>query len=338
MQFSDIIKRAREIKKAYDELNRREGNRAWGVSEYAQALVGDVGDLMKLIMAKRGFRFSAEENVSAALKHELADCLWGVLTIAGELGINLEKEFLVTMKELENKITERPVIKRRRKNVLKKIFPVLFIMILFGAGCGRVSAPSAPLSITQETSPPPTPASVSQVNQSKSTMLQKPGMLIDKSKTYTAVLKTSAGNITIALNASATPVTVNNFVYLARNNFYNGTPFHRVVKGFMIQGGDPKGDGTGSPGYEFDDEPFTGSYSRGTVAMANSGPNTNGSQFFIMHADYPLQPNYVIFGRVVSGMEVVDAIATAPVTRSFSGEPSKPINPIIVQSVEIVEK
>ena len=121
MQFHDIIKRARAIRKAYDALNAREGNRVWSVSEYAQGFVGDVGDLMKLIMAKKGFRFSEEENVDAALKHELADCLWSVLTIADELGINLEKEFLATMDKLESKISERRVIKRSRKSALKKI-------------------------------------------------------------------------------------------------------------------------------------------------------------------------------------------------------------------------
>lgn len=116
MEFQDIIKRARVIRKAYNALNFREGNKVWSASEYVQGLVGDVGDLMKLIMAKKGFRFSAEENVNAALKHELADCLWGVLTIADELGINLEKEFIATTNKLENKITEHRVIKRKKKN------------------------------------------------------------------------------------------------------------------------------------------------------------------------------------------------------------------------------
>ncbi|MBI2552666.1 peptidylprolyl isomerase [Candidatus Uhrbacteria bacterium] len=163
-------------------------------------------------------------------------------------------------------------------------------------------------------------------------------MMIDKTKAYTAVLLTSAGTIAIELNAAQTPITVNNFVYLARSGFYNGTPFHRAIRGFMIQGGDPQGDGTGGPGYQFNDEPFTGAYLRGTVAMANAGPNTNGSQFFIMHADYPLPRSYVIFGRVVSGLDVVDTIATAPVTRAFSGESSKPLVPVFVQKVEIAEK
>ena len=121
-------------------------------------------------------------------------------------------------------------------------------------------------------------------------------------------------------------------------SFYNNVVFHRVIKGFMIQGGDPTGTGTGGPGYQFADEPFTGEYTRGTVAMANSGPNTNGSQFFIMHADYPLPKNYVIFGQVAKGLDVVDKIAAAPVEMSSSGEQSKPVNPVKVNSVEIIEK
>jgi len=161
-------------------------------------------------------------------------------------------------------------------------------------------------------------------------------MEIDTKKSYEAILKTNLGDITVALNASATPITVNNFVTLARKNFYDSTIFHRIIKGFMIQGGDPNGTGTGGPGYSFDDEPFTGEYSRGTVAMANAGPNTNGSQFFIMHADVPLPKNYVIFGQVTKGMEVVDKIATA--ATKPEGEGSTPVNPTIVSTIEIVEK
>lgn len=152
-----------------------------------------------------------------------------------------------------------------------------------------------------------------------------------------AMLHTTAGDITIELAKEMTPKTVENFVTLAKKNFYDNTIFHRAIKGFMIQGGDPKGDGTGGPGYKFDDEPFTGEYTRGTVAMANAGPNTNGSQFFIMHADYPLPHNYVIFGHVTAGIEVVDKIATAPVTMSGSGELSKPASPVRITSVEVVE-
>ncbi len=160
----------------------------------------------------------------------------------------------------------------------------------------------------------------------------------NKAKKFTAILHTEKGEITISLNSDQTPITVNNFVTLAKKEFYNKTIFHRIIKGFMIQGGDPKGDGTGGPGYKFADEPFTGEYTRGTIAMANSGPNTNGSQFFIMHKDNPLPKNYVIFGKVILGMETVDAIAESPVQPSSSGESSSPITPVKILSVDIQEK
>jgi cyclophilin family peptidyl-prolyl cis-trans isomerase len=163
-------------------------------------------------------------------------------------------------------------------------------------------------------------------------------MQIDQNKTYTAILKTSEGDITIEFDAKKTPITVNNFIALARKNFYNNTIFHRVIKDFMIQGGDPNGDGSGGPGYKFDDENLEGKYTRGTVAMANSGPNTNGSQFFIIHKDYNLPNKYVIFGHVSSGMEVVDKISEAEVTINSSMENSKPVNPVKINSVEITEK
>lgn len=172
----------------------------------------------------------------------------------------------------------------------------------------------------------------------KSETISKPTMQIDTAKKYTVTLTTSEGVIKIALNASKTPITVNNFVYLAQKGFYDDTVFHRVIKGFMIQGGCPEGDGTGGPGYQFDDEPFEGEYTRGVVAMANSGPNTNGSQFFIMHQNYPLPPNYVIFGQVISGLDVVDAIAEAPVVSSPSGEASKPAKPVTIESAEVLEE
>lgn len=176
------------------------------------------------------------------------------------------------------------------------------------------------------------------MNSSLTPVQSAPEVSIDPAKIYSAILHTGAGDITIALNAKETPKTVNNFIYLARQKFYDNTIFHRVIKGFMIQGGDPKGDGTGGPGYKFEDETFSGEYTRGAIAMANSGPNTNGSQFFIMHADYQLPKNYVIFGKVTQGLEVVDKIASAEVVTSPSGEPSKPVSPVTVTSVDIVEK
>jgi len=129
-----------------------------------------------------------------------------------------------------------------------------------------------------------------------------------------ATVKTNLGDIKIQLFGDKVPLTAGNFAKLAESGFYNGTKFHRVIKNFMVQGGDPltKNDslrqqwGTGGPGYQFNDEPFEGEYTRGTLAMANAGPNTNGSQFFIMHQDTPLPKSYVIFGKVVTGLEVVD--------------------------------
>lgn len=164
-----------------------------------------------------------------------------------------------------------------------------------------------------------------------------PVMEIKTSINYKAVLNTTEGKITIELNTSNTPITTNNFIALSKKNFYNGTIFHRVIEGFMIQGGDPSGTGAGGPGYKFADEPFEGEYTRGTVAMANAGPNTNGSQFFIMHEDKPLPKAYTIFGKVVEGIEVVDKIATAPTFITPGGENSKPINPVEITSVEIIE-
>lgn len=166
---------------------------------------------------------------------------------------------------------------------------------------------------------------------------QPPQMTIDLKKNYVAILHTDKGDITISLHANETPITVNNFVYLSKKGFYNGTIFHRVIKDFMIQGGDPNGNGTGGPGYKFNDEPITDEYTAGTVAMANSGPNTNGSQFFIMHKANDLQKSYVIFGNVTAGMDVVEAIATVPVKNNASGENSLPVTPITLKSVDIQE-
>jgi peptidylprolyl isomerase len=164
-----------------------------------------------------------------------------------------------------------------------------------------------------------------------------PAMQIDQNKKYSAVLKTGDGDISIDFSTKKAPITVNNFIALAKENFYNGLVFHRVVKGFMIQGGDPKGDGSGGPGYKFEDEKLEGKYTRGTVAMANSGPNSNGSQFFIIHQDYDLPNKYVIFGHVSSGMDTVDKIANTETIDNGAGEKSKPVSPVKINSVEIIE-
>jgi cyclophilin family peptidyl-prolyl cis-trans isomerase len=160
-----------------------------------------------------------------------------------------------------------------------------------------------------------------------------PPLTVDATKKYTAKISTSAGDMTAELFPGDAPRTVNNFVFLARDGFYDGVIFHRVISGFMIQGGDPTGTGTGGPGYRFEDEPVSKRYTRGTLAMANAGPNTNGSQFFIMHADYGLPPNYTIFGKLTSGEEVVDTIANAPKNSS-----DRPHDPVKINSVEITEE
>lgn len=173
---------------------------------------------------------------------------------------------------------------------------------------------------------------------SMKTYAQAPSMIIDVNKSYSAILKTTAGDMEISLNVKETPITVNNFVFLARDGYYNNVIFHRVLPGFMIQGGDPTGTGSGTPGYRFDDEAFNGEYERGTVAMANAGPDTNGSQFFIMHKDYPLDKAYVIFGKVTKGLDVVDAIATAKTKLGSDGAMSSPVDPVKILSIEIIEK
>lgn len=164
-----------------------------------------------------------------------------------------------------------------------------------------------------------------------------PAMVIDSKKAYTATMHTSKGDIVLELFSKDAPKTVNNFVFLSRDSFYDGTKFHRIIKGFMIQGGDPLGTGTGGPGYRFADEPVTRNYLAGTIAMANAGPNTNGSQFFIMHKDNPLPKNYTIFGKVTQGMDIVDKIANTPVKMSSTGEPSLPTEEVIIKTIDINE-
>ena len=161
-----------------------------------------------------------------------------------------------------------------------------------------------------------------------------PPLTIDGGKRYTATLQTTAGDIGIELLVGDAPMTVNNFVFLAREGYYAGTPFHRVIQGFMIQGGDPTGTGTGGPGYRFDDEPVRRAYEPGIVAMANAGPNTNGSQFFIVTtAAAPwLDGKHTVFGRVTEGMDAVDKIEAV----ETDGQ-DKPREPVVIERVELAE-
>ncbi len=160
-------------------------------------------------------------------------------------------------------------------------------------------------------------------------------MCIDPDRRYTATMETSLGTITIALDPINAPATVNNFVTLARYHYYDGVVFHRVIKGFMCQGGDPQGTGRGGPGYTFADElPRPGRYEVGSVAMANAGPNTNGSQFFIVSgpSGVGLPPQYSLFGKVVKGLDVVSAIESVP-----TGPGDRPRQDVVIESVTIEE-
>ncbi|HLL78699.1 MAG TPA: peptidylprolyl isomerase [Ktedonobacteraceae bacterium] len=148
-----------------------------------------------------------------------------------------------------------------------------------------------------------------------------PQMQIETNRPYRVTIHTNKGDIVLQLNPAEAPQTVNNFVALAKDGYYDGVTFHRVVPHFVIQGGDPTGTGAGGPGYKFNDEPVRRPYRAGTVAMANAGPNTNGSQFFICLEDQPgLPPSYTIFGDTVSGMDVVRSIRVGDVMQSVAVE------------------
>lgn len=162
---------------------------------------------------------------------------------------------------------------------------------------------------------------------------------LNDDKTYTADIETSHGTVSVELYPEDAPKTVNNFVSLAQEGFYDDTMFHRIVKGFVVQGGDPTGTGSGGPGYKFEDERIVKDYDKGTLAMANAGPNTNGSQFFIVLDDMQgrLPKNYTIFGKVTDGMDVVSRIGEVKVTTSPSGEPSQPVEKVELKSVKVNE-
>lgn len=190
-----------------------------------------------------------------------------------------------------------------------------------------------PAKLTGAAAPPATPRSPQPIAGGSKQYAAPPVMSIDPKARYTATIRTNRGSMTIDLLASAAPKTVNNFVFLAGEGFYNGVIFHRVIPKFMIQGGDPTGTGTGGPGYRFEDETSpTLVFDRpGYLAMANAGANTNGSQFFITVAPTPhLSGAHTIFGRVVGGQEVADAIS-----RVATGAGNRPIEPVTIQGIEI---
>jgi cyclophilin family peptidyl-prolyl cis-trans isomerase len=246
----------------------------------------------------------------------------------------------------------------------KKVMTVILLGVtIFAVGCAGQSG-STPSPTPKPTTPPPTPSTSKPASNNPSSSpsptpsqsstpspapiskalswSKPPDMQIDKSKKYTATMDTSEGSFKIELFPQESPLTVNNFVFLSQQGFYNGVIFHRIIKDFMIQTGDPKGTGTGGPGYKFADElPPKHKYEPGIVAMANSGPNTNGSQFFICTgpdaAGLDKYPNYSQFGKVIEGMDVVMKIASVPVV-SNGREVSKPKNPPVIKTITITEE
>jgi len=206
---------------------------------------------------------------------------------------------------------------------------LLLFMVVFSVSCSNLSVQDVETTVT---------TIKGEEQMSDKVYSSPPAMSIDLSKSYTALIKTNLGDITVELFQDTAPNTVNNFVSLSKDNYYDNVIFHRVISGFMIQGGDPSGTGHGDmgkyPGYKFDDElDSPRDYTKGILAMANAGPNTNGSQFFIMHNDYPLPYQYTIFGNVTKGLDVVDNIAAMETDAS-----DKPIKDITILDIQIEEE
>jgi cyclophilin family peptidyl-prolyl cis-trans isomerase len=165
-----------------------------------------------------------------------------------------------------------------------------------------------------------------------------PPMTVVPASVYRAVLSTSQGPMVFRLLPAEAPVAVNSFVFLARQRFYDGLWFHRIIEGFLVQGGDPTATGSGGTGYTFPDEPVTRDYVRGTLAMANARPGGNSSQFFIVHQDARLTKRYTIFGTLQEGFDALDRLAATPVTEGPTGEVSRPAEPALIERIEIIEE
>jgi peptidylprolyl isomerase len=243
--------------------------------------------------------------------------------------------------------TENGGRERRQHCLVVRLIALVLPLAIILAGCGaappaRLAAVGTPERATVRTDAAACWNDEQRVEGDEGMARQytePPDMRIDPSKSYAGTLETNKGAVEVEFFPEDAPQTVNNFVCLAEDGYFDNTPFHRIVKGFVIQGGDPTGTGSGGPGYKFADEPIARDYERGTLAMANAGPNTNGSQFFIVLDDLrgKLPKNYTIFGRVTEGMDVVDAIASTPTRAGRSGENSTPTESITLEKVTISE-
>ena len=239
-----------------------------------------------------------------------------------------------------------PAVSSRRRFTLALLLAVAMTLTLGLAACGgdddggpsEADAPSAAAdgpsgSIVCSSDEPDEPADPQTYDAAGD-------VDIDPSATYTATLSTSCGDIVVELDPELAPIATNNFVFLANEGFYDGLTFHRVVPGFVIQGGDPSGDGTGGPGYQFEDELPDDGYAQGSLAMANAGPDTNGSQFFIVTGDASaLGNNFPRFGRVVDGLDVAQAIEGLADPTAPPGDPAaqQPTQTVYINSVTIDE-
>ncbi len=218
----------------------------------------------------------------------------------------------------------------------KAIFVTALLLggMLLLSACGGEATPTATPS-----TPVPSPTETAGGGKMKS-WSSPPPMTISQDKAYTATISTNLGDITVELFPKDTPLAVNNFVFLSREGFYEGVKVHRIINGFMFQTGDPTGTGRGGPGYRFADEEVKREYVKGALAMANAGPDTNGSQFFITLADHSggLPKNYTLFGQVTGGMDVVDKVGNVPVTANPAGEMSSPTVDVHLVDATITEK
>lgn len=211
-----------------------------------------------------------------------------------------------------------------------KKFIIIFLLLSFCSSSTEETAEEAEVQIDTTTT------TIGE-DMSEKIYANQPEMKINTDSSYTAVIKTNLGDMTVEFFTDDAPITVNNFISLSKDGYYDNVIFHRVISGFMIQGGDPSGTGHGDygkyPGYKFDDELNNQRpYEKGILAMANAGPNTNGSQFFIMHVDYPLPYSYTIFGQVVDGFDVIDKIASVETDSA-----DKPTTDVVISTVEITE-
>ncbi len=218
----------------------------------------------------------------------------------------------------------------------KVISGMISIILVLGTlsfvACGEAAPTPAPAPAPTPTpAQPPEPPSEPVVKPEPKTYSEPPPMMIDTSKKYTAVIVTEKGSLVLELFAKDVPVTVNNFVFLATEGFYNGSTFHRVIPGFMVQGGDPTGTGRGGPGYEFEDEFTDHKHVAGVLSMANKGSNTNGSQFFITYApQHGLDGKHTVFGQLIEGADVLESLTPRDPNQNPQFEGDKVIEVVII--------